>query len=44
MLAQTLLVKNLDNPQYVEIISNGKESPAERFAEIDIVQVRNTFA
>ena len=44
MLAQTPLVKNLDNPQYMEIILNGKESLAERFAEIDIVQVRKAFA
>ncbi|MCP4002515.1 MAG: hypothetical protein GY727_16565 [Gammaproteobacteria bacterium] len=41
MLAQTPLVKNLENPQYMEIILNGKVSLAERFAEIDIVQVRN---
>ena len=40
MLAQTPLVKNLDNPQYLEIILNGKASLAERFAEIDISQVR----
>jgi len=44
MLAQTPLVKNLENPQYVEIISNGKASIAERFAETDIVQVRKVFA
>ena len=44
MLAQTPLVKNLDNPQYLEIILNGKASLAERFAEIDIVQVRKAFA
>ena len=44
MMAQTPLVKNLDNPQYMEIILNGKASLAERFAEIDIVQVRKAFA
>lgn len=44
MLAQTPLVKNLDNPQYMEIILNGKASLAERFADIDIVQVRKLFA
>jgi hypothetical protein len=44
MLAQTPLVKNLDNPQYMEIILNGKASLAERFAEINIVQVREVFA
>jgi hypothetical protein len=43
MLAQTPLVKNLDNPQYMEILLNGKENLAARFAEIDIVQVRKAF-
>jgi hypothetical protein len=40
MMAQTPLVKNLDNLQYMEIILNGKASLAQRFAEIDIIQVR----
>jgi len=40
MIAQTPLVKNLDNPEYMEIILNDKVSLAERFAEIDSVQVR----
>ena len=44
MLAQTPLVKNLENPQYMEIILNGKANLAGRFAEIDIVQVRKAFA
>ena len=44
MLAQTPLVKNLENPQYMEIILNGKATLAERFAEIDIDQVRKVFA
>jgi hypothetical protein len=44
MLAQTPLVKNLDNPQYMEIILNGKACLAERFAEVDIVQVRKAFS
>jgi hypothetical protein len=44
MMAQTPLVKNLDNPQYLEIILNGKANLAQRFAEIDIEQVRNVFA
>jgi hypothetical protein len=44
MFAQTPLVKNLENPQYMEIILNGKATLAERFAEIDIVQVRKLFA
>ena len=44
MLSQTPLVKNLDNPQYMEIILNGRPSLAARFADIDIVQVRKIFA
>ncbi len=44
MLAQTPLVKNLENPRYMEIILNGKATLAERFAEIDIDQVRKVFA
>ena len=44
MLAQTPLVKNLENPQYMEIILNGKDTLAELFAEIDIIQVRKVFA
>jgi hypothetical protein len=44
MLAQTPLIKNLENPQYMEIILNGKVTLAERFAEIDIDQVRKIFA
>ncbi len=43
MLAQTPLVKNLENPQYMEILLNGKADLAERFAEIDIVQVHKAF-
>ena len=44
MFAQTPLVKNLDNPQYMAIILNGKATLAERFSEIDVVQVRKLFA
>jgi hypothetical protein len=43
MLAQTPLVKTLENPQYIEILLNEKADLAERFAEIDIVQVRKAF-
>lgn len=43
MLAQTPLVKNLENPQYLEILLKGKVDLAERFAEIDIVEVRKAF-
>ncbi len=44
MVAATPLVKNLDHPDYLEILLNGKASLAERFSETDIVQVRNAFA
>lgn len=35
MLADTPLVKNLQNPEYMEILLNGKESLEQLFAEID---------
>ncbi|HDH06369.1 MAG TPA: hypothetical protein ENH01_11815, partial [Nitrospirae bacterium] len=34
------LVKNLENPDYMKIILNGKCSLEERFAEIDIKLIR----
>ena len=40
MLADTPLVRNLDNTDYMAILLKGKESLAERFADIDIEQVR----
>ena len=40
MLANTPLVKNLENPEYLKIILNGKTSLAKRFAEIDAKIVR----
>jgi hypothetical protein len=40
MLADTPLVKNLSNPQYVEIILNGHNTLEDRFAEIDEKLVR----
>ena len=40
MLADTPLVRNLANPDYVAILLNGKKHLAERFAAIDIEQVR----
>ena len=43
MMAQTPLVKNLDNHPCMESILNGEASLAERFAEIDIVQARKAF-
>ena len=40
MLADTPLVKNLSNPEYLEIILNGYDTLEERFAEIDQKLVR----
>jgi hypothetical protein len=40
MLADTPLVRNLDNPNYMRILLNGKATLAARFADIDIQQVR----
>ena len=40
MLADTPLVKNLNNPEYLKIILNGKATLEERFAEIDANMVR----
>ncbi len=40
MMANTPLVKNLNIPEYLEIILNGKTTLAERFAEIDVASVR----
>ena len=43
MLEDTPLVKNLMHPEYMKIILNGKISLAQRFAEIDIKQVREAL-
>jgi len=40
MLADTPLVKNLSNPEYVKVILNGHDTLEERFAEIDEKLVR----
>ncbi len=40
MLADTPLVRNLSNLDYLRIVLQGKKTLAERFAEIDIQQVR----
>lgn len=40
MIADTPLVKNLENRQYVDILLGGKATLQERFAEIDIETVR----
>jgi len=42
MLADTPLVRNLSNSDYMAILLQGKKDLASRFAEIDIQQVRNT--
>lgn len=39
MLADTLLVRNLSNPDYMTILLKGKKDLATRFADIDIQQV-----
>jgi ribosomal protein L17 len=39
MVADTPLIKNLENPKYLEIILNGKKSLAERFTDIDVHRV-----
>jgi len=44
MVANTPLVKNLLNPEYMRILLNGKATLQERFAEIDIGMVRQELA
>jgi hypothetical protein len=44
MLADTPLVKNLDNPEYVEILLDGKENFVELFAELGPSWTTNTAA
>lgn len=43
MLAETPLVKNLQNPAYLPILLNGKTTLEDVFAEIDIATVRQEF-
>ena len=38
MLAETPLVRNLDNPNYMELLLNGKENLEELFAELETVR------
>jgi hypothetical protein len=40
MIAETPMMKNLKNPEYLKIILNGKRSLAARFAELDIENAR----
>jgi len=44
ILAETPLVRNLENPHYMEILLNGKTSLEEVFAEIEIHTLREAFA
>jgi hypothetical protein len=44
MLADTPLVKNLDNPKYMEILLDGKENLVELFAELEPSWVMNATA
>jgi hypothetical protein len=40
MLADTPLVKNLDNPDYIKIILGGKANLEELFAELDTATIK----
>ncbi len=40
MVADTPLIQNLSNPQYMNILLKGKSSLVERFAQIDAALVR----
>ena len=44
MLADTPLIKNLENPEYQRILLKGKATLEERFAEIDAKTVRQELA
>ena len=43
MIADTPLVRNLENPRYLKILLNGQATLEERFAQIDIETVRKEF-
>ena len=43
MLAETPLIRNLENPAYMKILLNGKEHIEEIFAQIDIQSLREEF-
>ena len=43
MLAETPLIRNLDNPAYMNILLNGKGALEEVFAEIEIETLRKEF-
>jgi len=40
MIADTPLVRNLENPTYLKILLNGRSTLAERFAQIQVGTVR----
>ena len=40
MIADTPLVRNLENPNYLKILLNGRSTLAERFAQIQVGAVR----
>ncbi len=42
MLADTPLVKNLDNPQYMKILLEGKANLEELFASLDAASLKET--
>jgi len=44
MVADTPLIKNLDNPHYLKILLNGQANLEERFAQIDIETVRKELS
>jgi hypothetical protein len=43
ILAETPLVRNLENPAYMKILLNGRATLEERVADIDIIAVRKTY-
>ena len=43
ILADTLLVRNLSNDDYMQILLKGRKTLEERFADIEIVQVREAL-
>ena len=40
MIADTPLVRNLENPRYLKILLNGQATLEDRFAQIDVETVR----
>ncbi len=44
MLSATPLVRNLDNPEYCNLILNGCASLAERFSQIEITAIQKLLS